>query len=213
MIPIIGKFVSAFNTMIGNIRWRARHVIPDESKLTINQDLKDNYFIILTRRDNHLSTYAIGLAHFFLTGKFGYYSHALMNLEDEVKDPEDFRLVEATIKGIHYSSFDTVFGEVSATCLLKPKSMTIEKWTLVMDAAKTQLGKPYDTLFDLKNDNALSCVELVRLALMNEPDYATNFADFEKRIAKSKNLDPHMFYECSDFEVVYEVKRKRVVRK
>jgi hypothetical protein len=77
-----------------------------------------------------------------------------------------------------------------------------------MDKAMTEIGKPYDSLFDLKNDNALSCVELGRTALMAEPNYYTNFANFEEMIRKRKNLTPQMFYECPDFEVVYEIRKK-----
>jgi hypothetical protein len=128
-------------------------------------------------------------------------------LEDEVKADDDFRLVEATGNGVNYSPFELVF-EVHGVVLLKPKNMSVDHWTLVMDKAMTEIGKPYDSLFDLKNDNALSCVELVRTALMAEPNYYTNFANFEEMIRKRKNLTPQMFYECPDFEVVYEIRKK-----
>jgi hypothetical protein len=75
-----------------------------------------------------------------------------------------------------------------------------------MDKANSDVGKPYDTLFDLKNDNALSCVELVRDALKATDNYEQDFANFEKMIKRSKNLDPHMFYRCADFEIIYEVR-------
>jgi hypothetical protein len=84
--------------------------------------------------------------------------------------------------------------------------MTLEDWTLAIDKAKTETGKPYDTIFDLANDKALSCVEVIRVALQATPDYAENFAEFEKMIGKTKQLDPQMFLECSDFEVVWEVR-------
>ena len=41
----------------------------------------------------------------------------------------------------------------------------------------------------------------------DDPDYYTNFANFEKLIAERKNLTPQMFYECPDFEVVFEIRR------
>lgn len=196
-------------TFIGKIHWPAKNIVPLASKDIISKMMVTDYYIILTRRDNHLSTYAQALAHVFLTGKFGYYSHALMNLEgDDVTTNDDFRIVEATGVGVHYSTFDEVFGDCSSAVLLKPKRMTIEDWTIALDKAKTELGKPYDTLLDLYNDNALNCSELVRIALMATPDYLTNFPGFDKMVKMNpmKNLDPQMIYECDDFEVAYEVR-------
>jgi len=130
-----------------------------------------------------------------------------MNLEDEVKTDDDFMLIEAIGSGVTETPFKDVFN-VNGVVLLKPKNLTINKWTAILDRAKTELGKPYDNLFDLKNDKALSCVELVRVALQADPDYATNFAEFERMIKKEKNLTPQMFYDCSDFEIVYEVRHR-----
>jgi hypothetical protein len=192
---------------IGKINWTSERVLTREEQQFINDVLKNSYCLILTRHSGYLSSYLIALAHFFLTGKMGFYSHALMNLEDEVNDPSDFRLIEATGSGVHYSTFNQVFDpQCSSVALLKPKSMTLAEWTTVMDQAKIYLGRPYDTLFDLSKDNALSCVELIRNALKAQPNYDINFANFEQMISDHKNLDPHMFYECNDFEVVWEIR-------
>ncbi len=188
---------------IGKIHWPAGTTISAEDHTRIKERLKSDYFIILTYRRNHLSSFFVCLANFVLTGRWGKWTHALMNLEDEVKDDDDFRLIEATGNGTHFSPFDKVF-DVHGVALLKPKSMSIEEWTGLLDRAKAQLGKPYDSLFDLKSDMALSCVELVRTVLMAQPNYATDFANFEALLAKSKNLSPQMFYDCGDFEVIYE---------
>ena len=128
-----------------------------------------------------------------------------MNLEDEVKTDDDYRFIEATRAGVHYSGFSEVFNDqTSSVALLKPRHFSLEHWTAIMDKAKSLLGRPYDTLYDLANDNNISCVELVRDALRAEADYDLYFANFEKLISSSKNLDPHMYYECDDFEVVWE---------
>jgi hypothetical protein len=192
---------------IGNVHWGYKNGLTEFELEKIKSLLIPHYYIILTHRNNHLSTFFVGLASFVLSGRWGYWAHALMNTEDEVKSESDFRLIEATGKGTHYSPFDDVF-RVHGAVLLKPKNMSVEYWTDVMDRANTQLGKPYDSLFDLKNDNALSCVELVRSALMAEPNYETNFANFEQMIKKNKNLSPQMFYDCPDFEIVYEIIHK-----
>ena len=193
--------------MFGYLHWKQTHPIHEQDKQIIHEMLAANYYVILTRRSNHISTYMTSFATRVLTGKWGFWSHALANLEDEVKDPSDFRLIEATGKGIGYSSFDQVFGDVDAVALLKPKKVTAEEWTIIMDGLKTNLGKPYDNLFDLADSTAMSCVELVRAGLKTIPNYETEFADFEKMIAQSSNLSPQTFFECPDFEVVYTVKR------
>lgn len=207
MWTLIKKLKSALATWVGNVQWKQSRELSGAELDEILERLTPHYYIILTRRSNHLSTYVICLANLILTGKWGHYSHVLMNLEDEVTEEKDFRLIEATGKGIHYSLFQEVFGGIDSVALLKPKNMSLDAWTAVMDKAKTQLGKPYDTLFDLKNDLALSCVELVRVALQAESNYTTNFSNFEKMISECKNLTPNMFLQCSDFEVVYEVRR------
>lgn len=207
MIPVFAKVVNAISLTIGKINWKTKRILTDQEVSTVKEKLKKDYYIILTRHSGHLSAYAISLAHLFLSGKIGYYGHALMNLEDEVTGDGDYRFIEATGTGVHYSSFDeAIDSQTSAVALLKPKALTLREWTDVMDYAKTQLGKPYDTLFDITNDKALSCVELVRVALQIMPTYEQDFADFEARIKKGKNFDPETFRECTDFEVVWEVK-------
>lgn len=192
--------------LIGKVQWKQTHEITFEQKDRIKHLLKDNYFIILTRRSNHLSTYFISLGHFLMTGKFGRYSHVLMNLEDTVTTDADFRFIEATGVGVKYSTFEDVFDGVDSVCLLRPNHLTNQEWTSILDRAKTQLGKPYDTLFDLTNDKALSCVELVRVALKSEPDYDHDFEHFEHMIAKYKNLTPQMFRDCETFAPILELK-------
>lgn len=204
---IFQKMWVSFVKFTGKIYWKPDNLLTENDHKKIKELLIPNYYIILTRRNNHLSTYLISFANFVLTGKFSHWSHVLMNLEDEVKTDDDFLLIEAIGKGVVASPFNRVF-DVNSTALLKPKNITIEKWTKILDAAKENLGKPYDNLFDLKNDKAMSCVELIRDALQADPDYSKNFAEFERMICESSNLTPEMFYKCPDFEVVYEIRRR-----
>lgn len=197
------KLIDFFVLGIGKIHWKASKEISDDTKNRIREMLGPNYYIVLSHRSNHLSTYFVGLTNLLLRGKWGYWAHALMNLEDDVKSESDFRLIEAIGTGVQFTPFEHVF-DVQGVVLLKPKAMTVEYWTEVMDRAKSELGKPYDSLFDLKSDSSLSCVELVRTALMAEPGYDRDFAHFEAMIKKTKNLTPQMFYDCPDFEVVFE---------
>lgn len=191
---------------IGKVKWKLKRGLTEEDKARLHKLLEDDYYIILTHRRNHLSTYLTSFGHFFLTGRWGFWSHALMNLEDEVKSKADFRLIEAVSKGVTYSPFDEVF-DVDAVVLLKPKKLQLEDWTLIMDSSKEYLGRKYDTLFDLAHDNKLSCVELVHNVIKHIPGYQVIFADFERAIERKKNLTPQMYYDSADFEVVFELRR------
>ncbi len=207
--------------LIGKVHWPSNSYLPRETLEEIKPMLVDNYYIILTYRKNHLSSFFIGLASLVLTGKWARWSHALMNLEDSVENLNDFRIVpvdrtisttardrvllEAVGEGSIVSPFEKVF-DVHAVALLVPKCMTIDEWRSIMDTAKEQLGKKYDSLFDLADDSELSCVELVRTVLQGLPDYHTKFAAFEALIEKRGNLTPSMFYECGDFKVVFEAR-------
>jgi hypothetical protein len=196
---------SVASTIIGKINWTTSRVIDPDKLKEVQQLLAENNYIILTRHNGHLSTYAISLAHWLLTGKKGFYSHALLNVEDTVSTTDDYEFIQATAPGVAYAGFDAVFDQqVGAVCLLKPKTMKIEEWSDVVGKAKTDLGKPYDLALDPAQTAALDCVELVRNALQGEPNYSIDYADLEKAIAKYDALDPQMYYECPDFEIVWE---------
>lgn len=168
--------------------------------------LSKNYYIILTRNSAHMSTYLVSIGTLFNDKRWGHWGHALMNLEGDDPTKDDFKLMEATGKGTHFSTFWEVFT-CDSVALLKPKNLSADEWTAVMDKLLKQEGKEYDTLCDLANDQKVNCVEMCRTALRGEPNYETDFANFEAMIAKNKNLTPESFYHCPDFEVVWEVRR------
>ena len=196
-----------FIELIAKVHWKQKRLLSDQDDVSLKEKFAADYYIIATRKSNYLTTFFIGFGNFFLTGRWGYHSHVLMNLEDEVKTDDDYRFIEATGAGTHYSDFESVFGKVDAVTLIKPKNMTLVEWTEALDKAKTYLGTPYDNLFDLKSTLEINCVELIRVALQALPDYPEKFAEFEKMVAKKKRLTPDMFIECSDFEVVYVIRR------
>jgi hypothetical protein len=196
-----------FIELVAKIHWRQKSKLSEEHKQALREKLTHDYYIIATRRDNQLTTFFICLGHFLLTGNWGRYSHVLMNLEDEVKSDDDFRLIEATGKGVHFSTFEQVFEPTYDIALIVPNNMSLEDWTLAFDKAKTFLGRPYDNLFNLKNDLEINCVELIRLALADIPDYNKKFANFEKLVRAKKKITPDMFIDCPDFKVVYKIKR------
>ena len=189
---------------IGSISWspKTKDILTQADQDFIKSLCIKDYYIIATRRDNYLSTFFICLGHFLLTGRWGQYSHVMMNLEDEVKAESDFRFIEAVGTGTRYSTFDVAFADVTSVAMIKPKHMELKEWTACLDAAKVHLGKPYDNLFDIKSDLEINCVELIRLALQSLPDYSTRFHNFENVLSKKKILTPQMFLECEDFHVI-----------
>lgn len=197
-----------FIKLTASIKIDEKDGIPEEDRVELRKMFADDYYIVATRRDNFLSSWFMNLGHFLLTGRWGYWTHVLMNTEDEVDSDSDFRFIEATGKGTHYSTLEDVLDGVEAVALIRPTNMTTDEWTLCLDRAKFFLGRPYDNLFDLVNDQEINCVELIRNALMSLPDYHTRFANFEALIKKKKGkLTPTMFAECPDFKVVWLVKR------
>lgn len=196
-----------FILQLAKVHWKQKDLLTDDDEVELKEKFTNDYYIIVSRRSNYLTTFFIALGNFLLRGKWGFYSHVFMNLEDEVKDDDDFRFIEATGAGVHYSDFKEVTTSVNAIALIKPKNMTLKEWTEALDRAKIYLGRPYDNLFDLKNDLEINCAELIRLALEGIPEYSTKFAEFEKLIAKKKTITSDMFANCSDFEIVYRIKR------
>lgn len=192
---------------MAKIHWKQSESLTKEDDAMLKELFVKDYYIVATRRGNYFTTFGIAFGNFMLTGKWGFYSHVLMNLEDTVTTDDDYRFIEATGKGTHYSGYGDVFTGVDAVALIKPKHMPIEEWTAALDEMKEFLGVPYDNLFDLKSSLEINCVELIRLALEKTPNYSERFAEFEKMIAKTKKITPDMFARCSDFEVVYTIKR------
>lgn len=197
------KFDRTFAVLNGGMYYRLTEDDHDDIRL----ELKDNYFIILTRRRSHLTTYLIALVSLFVDKKFAHYTHALMNVEGDLDELLGYKLIEATGKGVHYSTFMEVF-DCDSVVLLSPKGMTPQEWTTVMDTVKADLGKEYDDFFDITNNQNVSCVELVYWGLMSIPDAEQRFPSLLKLIRERGNdLTPQMLYDCGDLEIAYEVRR------
>lgn len=203
--------------VVGEIKWqflakiinknKKYYKLDDVSLEEFRQRLIKDYYLIVIRRDTHLTTYLLSLAEFLMRGKWGFWSHCAMNTEDVVTKDEDFRIIEATKIGVHYSTFMQVFDCDSASLLI-PKGFTLEEWTRAVEDATLQLGKKYDTVFNCVDDTKLSCIEVIRHALMAACfDYYVDFAAFESMFQKYKKLSPQMLYDCGDFVVMYEVRK------
>lgn len=197
-----------FIELSSKVKWRQTRHLDESDIAALKTKFVTDHYIIATRKGNYLTTYLIGFGNWLLGGRFGRFSHVLMNLEDEVNSSSDFRFIEATGQGTHYSTFEQVFGAVDRVALVAPKHITVAEWTAALDSIKVYLGVPYDNLFDLKSTLEINCVELIRLALQKTPNYTENFAQFEELCQRKKKLTPEMFIECEDFEVVFEIKKK-----
>lgn len=180
--------------------------------------MKYRTYLWVSRRDTHLTTYLISFSDWVLSlgvwaknkfkGKrprFGFWSHAFLNYDDN-------ELVEAIAKGVERNFFDEVFDCDAAAALL-PRNMSVSEWQdlqpLIAEEMLKQLGKKYDSVFDLSDQDKVSCIELVRLVLKNKVhDYDLKFANFETMIEMYKNVTPQMLYESEDFVCVWEVRRK-----
>lgn len=176
-------------------------------------------YMWLTRRETHLTTYLINFSDYLLgmyawlnsgfTGekpKLGFYSHAFMNADRDT-------FIEAVGAGVKPSYFDEVF-DVDAVCALVPSGLSAVEWSMYskkfVEVGKKKVGARYDTMFNLKDETEVSCIELIRVSLkhcMIEENYALRFANFEALIKLNKNLTPDMLRNCSDFTVVLEMRR------
>ena len=194
------QFISRFS-------WRGNtHTAPEDLD-KLREMFRQDYYVIATRRKNSVAAFFINLGHFLLRGRWGFYTHVLMNMEDTALTDDDFRFVEATTHGTKYSTFKMITDDIDAIALLKPKSMTVAEWTVALDSVNKLIGSPYDNLFDLSNTEEINCVELIRIALQSVPGYETRFAAFEEMCHRYKSITPQMFLECPDFEVVLEIGR------
>lgn len=179
----------------------------EEDHNRIRELLKDGYYIILTRRKCHFTTYLIALTSYFATGKMSHYTHALMNVEGDIDNNMDYKLIEATGEGVHWSTFMQVF-DCDSVVLMKPIAVPTESWASVMESVKKELGMEYDLLFDINDASKVSCVEMVWQGLKKLPHYEARFPNLIAIIKKEKGeLTPQMLYSCKDMEIVFEIRR------
>ena len=206
-----------FITTIGKIQWEGLKKLLTGKTFNLTKDdhrkilqvLSEGNYIILTKRTSHLSTYLVRLSHFFLTGRWGYWSHVCMNIEGPIVNMHNsVRILESVGIGVKTSSFDEAFN-CDSVCILRPKIPRIIKidWETLVEKSLKNIGKEYDNLFKLGDDKEMSCVEVILDALETIPDYQILFHGLLAMIKIEHNLTPDMYYECGSFEVVLEIRR------
>lgn len=181
--------------------------------------MERGHYVWLNRRKTHLTTYLISCADFALgvlkwaqrKGRFprlnfARYTHAFINVTDDL-------LIEAIGRGVVESYFDECF-DCDWACALRVRGLTDAEWKRVSIAMVKcsfwELGKKYDTRFDLNDRREVSCVELIRILVVEAlgvDEYARRMKALERTVQMSGNLTPHMLYESESFEIVYEVRR------
>ncbi len=214
------KLISPFNwTRIRFLMTGKEYDLTSRDRESLREMCENGVYIWVTRRDTHLTTYLIVLSDWLLallayyrrgrTGarpKLGYYSHAFLNADRSI-------FIEAVAKGVINSFFDDVFN-VDAVAALAPSGLSLIEWGMYskkfVEVGKSKIGGKYDTVFNLNDENDVSCIELIRVCLrhsMTEEDYQLRFKNFEALIKDRRNLTPDMLRNCPDFEVILEMRR------
>lgn len=214
--PVLFKLWQGCANFVSGIHWnRTQAVINGGMYYSLTESdhdmlrllLKENYCLIVTRRKAHLTTYLISLMSRWATGRPTHYAHALMNVEGDIENHVDFKLIEATGKGVHYSTFMEVF-DCDSVAVLKPRDVPLDEWTAVLEAARLSLGSEYDMMFDLNDESKVSCIELCYKAIKRLNNYKERFPNLLALIEEKKgDLTPQMLYDCGDLDVVFEVRR------
>lgn len=213
----IYKLLHSITRILSRIQWKGPRALfnggiyydlTEKDHDELKKLLASSYYIILTNRKAHLTTWLIGILTIIKTGKWPSFSHVLMNcdLENNKDNWDKFKLIEATNVGVHYSTFMEVF-DCDSVCLLEPSNITNEDWNSILDALVKQNGYGYDDLFDIIDQTRVSCVELIYNALRALPDYKQKFGTFDEMIAKVGNLTPQMYLDCPDFRKVLDIRR------
>lgn len=207
------KLWSAVVDKVGALQWewlmppkldRSHHAL-------ICQVLSRGNFVILTRRRAHMSTYLVGIGHWFLTGRWGYWSHVCMNVEpDDLDLASSVRIVEAVGAGVRISGFYDVF-DCDSVKILRPLIHEGFEWEDVIAQALKSVGRPYDDFFDLSDAEAQSCVEVFWQAMKEDTRFRERFHGLVAQVEREKNLTPSMFEECGSFETMLEIRNGKLV--
>lgn len=209
------------NQFIGRIEWsslkyfftgRYYNLTSDDVRSALAK-LSTGRYIILIRRNTHFTTYLIGTAHLLATliwptkyrkAHMGFWSHACLHLEDESLREIDLQIIEAVGQGVKISEFWDVLN-CDSICLLKPKNYSEDEFEKVIAWARTLIGRPYDNVFNIKDDKEISCVEAAYSSLLAaDPKGLPSLSEWVDRV---NNLTPDMIYECGDFDVELEIRR------
>ena len=211
----VWDYISAF---FSSVSWQKFNALFDSRGVYYNltkedldkiEDIIIRYgpLICLSRRKTHLTTYLISFIStfwvFLKTGKWQstYWTHAFI-----AEDTDTF--VEAVWPAVKESTKMEVL-DVDAICLLVPD---IAGWAIVgpkfVSEAKRIIGTPYDNYFDHTDASKISCIEVVRIALVRSiVNYYELFYETEKILTARGRLTPDIPYDSPDFIKLLEIRR------
>jgi hypothetical protein len=214
-MSIIDSFTSSALGFITSVDLDPDHKqrLTDADKDQIAKILSKGYYIVLTGQEGNMPSLLVSIATYFLTGKWGKYTHCLINVNRHAKTKDEMKFMQAISTGTTLSSFDDVFATCDYVALLTPSHMENNDWTSVIDTVLTYQGVPYDNLFDLSDKTKVDCAELILDALKGIPDFDKDFGHLAKMVQHRGNLVPQMFYYCADFRVRYESTSQRIQKR
>lgn len=201
IIKIIGRI--EFTSIKYLFTGRAVDMTAPDVKQVAMKLLMDRY-VGLSYRKTHLTSFFISLVHFVLTGVWRKWSHAWINVDDEISDPLGMQIFESVGAGAIVSPFWDVIV-VDAVVLLKPKFVKEQDWDKIHKVLLSQQGTAYDTRGRCKDISELNCVERVVVAILTVD--STALPNLKKMMDKKKQLTPQMLYDCGDFEICLEIRR------
>ena len=193
--------------VLGRIMWPGfryllqgkEYDLSHEQTKTIVSMMNERRYIGLNYRKTHLTSYFIGLSHFLLTGRWGKWAHAFVNVEASTERDCDLKIIEAVGSGVRIARFWDVLN--CDKVVLLDANLDDSEWNKVSDLIRGVVGRKYDTRFKINDSMEFSCVELPYWAIKSvKPEAVKNLT---KMIEKSGNLTPDMYLESEDFEVIY----------
>lgn len=196
------KLWSIFPYIVSKIKiGKSSNILTVEDKQTITDILQKEPCVILTTSAPNLSSRTVKFMSKILTGKSAEYTHAVMSYYDYEDDT--FMLIESTNSGVHLSTFDEVFSNLDHVCVLEIKHKNEKELDKINKKLKSQLGKKYDNLFDYKNKDRVSCVEVVYHSIKDR-QFSQKYPMLDQLIKAENNIVPQMFKDCGDFKILFE---------
>ncbi len=205
------KLFDKFVLMLGSIKFGSSDLLTHEDKRAISAILNQGNYFILIQRKFHLTTFLISAGHFLKTGRWGKWSHALLNIETlHASNYSEHKLLEAVGAGVKFSDFDEVFTDCSAVMILRPRVPAHYgevAWECAIGTAIENIGKGYDTKFDYADSSKVSCIELCSEVMKSFPDADFLFHGFFAMVKNEKQMTPDMLVECGSMESLLIIRR------
>lgn len=191
------KFVMPFTIWMSDLHfpWRG-----------FNQFLYDFYEIenllragdaICTRSNWHVSNFFNGIVN---PGKYMHIAMYVGRIDGK------HYVIDVLGRGVFFNPLNEFLADKDLICIRRPKNFTLDRKKKAVRWMKRQVGKPYDYLFNIKNEDALYCSEAYYAALK----YAKPDWEFVRKYKNSDRFTPNDVAKANNFfSTVYEKKVKK----